>query len=344
MAYKKITEADLLGIGLIGIPDTPGLSTEEMQEKFEETARKVIIPTFNRFVDDVTERDSNTYTKDETDRAISDKVQEIGGADMQKAVYDSDNDGVVNSADNGTFLYVHTAGSLTGTGRYGAFKATVTETLANVNVNGSAFNVRCGDESEIELTAGNWYSFILDGDTVNFKQGGGLSKNKLALATATENTVASGFSFYSGDKELKTGTMKSNYDADGKYWVVKDGILGDQIYKGDWSQGDGYVQVAFPSGSMTYKALGNLIDLTDFTSMTIEVLSVSADGTSRTRTFYLADSGRNNVANGAVTGASVEKTVSIDISNLTGFHYIQPRGQYSNTKIKNIYLEKVGNE
>ena len=184
MAYKKITEADLLGIGLIGIPDTPGLSTEEMQEKFEETAREVIIPAFNRFVDDVTERDSNTYTKEETDRAISTKVQEIGSADMQKSVYDSDNDGVVDSADNGTFLYVHTAGSLTGTGRYGAFKATVTETLANVNVNGSAFNVRCGDESEIELTAGNWYSFILDGDTVNFKQGGAGLNFKVVGGTA----------------------------------------------------------------------------------------------------------------------------------------------------------------
>lgn len=194
MAYKKITEADLLGVGLLGIPDTPGLSTEEMQEKFEETARQVIIPAFNRFVDDVTERDNNTYTKEETDQAINDKVQEIGSADMRKAVYDSDNDGIVDSADNGTFLYVHTAGSLTGTGRYGAFKATAGETLANVNVNGSAFSVRCGDESEIELTAGSWYSFILDGDTVNFKQGGAGLNFKIVGGTAQpaspkENTI-----------------------------------------------------------------------------------------------------------------------------------------------------------
>lgn len=194
MAYKKITEADLLGIGLPGIPDTPGLSTEEMQEKFEETARQVIIPAFNRFVDDVTERDNNTYTKEETDQAINDKVQEIGSADMQKAVYDSDNDGIVDSADNGTFLYVHTAGSLTGTGIYGAFKATVTETLENVNVNGSVCSVTCGGDDEIELTAGSWYSFILDGDTVNFKQGGAGLNFKVVGGTVQpaspkENTI-----------------------------------------------------------------------------------------------------------------------------------------------------------
>lgn len=55
MAFEKITEEDLSGIGVIGLPDTPGLSTEEMQEKFEETARKVIIPKFNEAMDELPE-------------------------------------------------------------------------------------------------------------------------------------------------------------------------------------------------------------------------------------------------------------------------------------------------
>ena len=49
----KITEADLEGKGVIGLPDTPGLSTAEMQEKFEETARAVLVPAFNRLVEEL---------------------------------------------------------------------------------------------------------------------------------------------------------------------------------------------------------------------------------------------------------------------------------------------------
>lgn len=51
---EKITPEDLAGVGVIGLPDTPRLSTEEMQKKFEETAREVIIPKFNALVDALT--------------------------------------------------------------------------------------------------------------------------------------------------------------------------------------------------------------------------------------------------------------------------------------------------
>lgn len=53
MAFTKITNADLNNKGVIGLPDTPQLSTMAMQEKFEETARDVIIPKFNNLVDDL---------------------------------------------------------------------------------------------------------------------------------------------------------------------------------------------------------------------------------------------------------------------------------------------------
>lgn len=55
MAYKKIDDSDLLGKGVINLADTPGLSAQQMQEKFEETSRSVIIPHFNQLIDTLTE-------------------------------------------------------------------------------------------------------------------------------------------------------------------------------------------------------------------------------------------------------------------------------------------------
>ncbi len=48
---RKITEKDLEGKGVIGLPDVPGFSAEEMQRKFEEIPREVIIAKFNELID-----------------------------------------------------------------------------------------------------------------------------------------------------------------------------------------------------------------------------------------------------------------------------------------------------
>lgn len=51
MAFKKISDADLKGKGNIGRPDTPGVTTAEMQRILDELSREVIIPAFNALVD-----------------------------------------------------------------------------------------------------------------------------------------------------------------------------------------------------------------------------------------------------------------------------------------------------
>ena len=66
------------------------------------------------------------------------------------------------------------------------------------------------DQPETDLFVSG-KSILADVDTesktINFKAGGGLTKAKLALATATEATVFNGKTFYGGDsKELRTGT------------------------------------------------------------------------------------------------------------------------------------------
>ena len=47
MAFRKITEGDMLGKGNVGRPDTPGVSTAEMQRIMDEMPREVLAPAFN---------------------------------------------------------------------------------------------------------------------------------------------------------------------------------------------------------------------------------------------------------------------------------------------------------
>lgn len=172
MAFEKITENSLVNKGVIGLPDVPGLTTTEMQAKFDELSRDVIIPKLNEIVDglngdevglssqienpETKEKDviqnvvnaiyqvvkensdkrhdhenketldkvtselyesitelvsmfngisavDKTVTADDskipTSGAIVNYVTELGAGDMQKAVYDKDNTGIVDDAE-----------------------------------------------------------------------------------------------------------------------------------------------------------------------------------------------------------------------------------------------------
>lgn len=57
MAFTKITNDDLANKGVIGLPDAPDLSTQDMQEKFDEIALDVIVPKFNNLCDELDESD-----------------------------------------------------------------------------------------------------------------------------------------------------------------------------------------------------------------------------------------------------------------------------------------------
>lgn len=199
MELKKITEEDLYGVGVVGMEDTPNLSARQMQEKMEEVVRRVVIPAMNYNAD-------ITVTR----RELARTVFKSGSGDMLAGYYDTDLDGTVNRADNGMFIYTQTGSVLSGSGANGKFKATAGGTHTFFTIDGEEYAVKCGSESEIELTAGVWYAFVLDGEdrTVNFSRGGGLTGSKLALATATPDDVAASKTFYAAGKELKTGTAK----------------------------------------------------------------------------------------------------------------------------------------
>lgn len=251
MAFTKITDEDLLNKGVIGLPDTPGLSTSEMQAKFEQTAREVIIPMFNQLVDElldpsaasqigtkgknrtvqghidnlenphnVTAEQVGAYTKGQTEQAISDRISQIGSADMTQATYDPNHrqqDIFAYADSRGVSTYTHTkmdnVHHFNGSGTSGRAKMTAdVEAGDTVMLGGKEVPAYVGAETFADALAGEpvtgrWLTFTQDGTQINFNGGGGLSHSKLALATADTGDVISGKKFYSGDKSLKTGAI-----------------------------------------------------------------------------------------------------------------------------------------
>ena len=94
----KITSADRTGKGVTGLPDTPGLSTGDMQTRFDSLGN-LAIDKFNAVVDSVTDTVTNDDLKIPTNKAIVNYVQAMGGGDMTKAVYDTNNDGIVDNSE-----------------------------------------------------------------------------------------------------------------------------------------------------------------------------------------------------------------------------------------------------
>ena len=93
----KISSADRAGKGVTGLPDTPGLSTGDMQARFDSLGN-LAIDKFNAVVDCAGDTISNDGTKLPTMKAIVAYVSAMGGGDMTKAVYDTDDDGVVDNS------------------------------------------------------------------------------------------------------------------------------------------------------------------------------------------------------------------------------------------------------
>lgn len=59
MAFNEITTSDTAGKGVVGLPDTPGLSASEMQRRFDEIALEVIIPKYNQLIADIKSTDAS---------------------------------------------------------------------------------------------------------------------------------------------------------------------------------------------------------------------------------------------------------------------------------------------
>lgn len=337
-----ITQEEIDENNVKSAPDQFEGEAEEAKHIFDKLP-ELIAEKFNKLVGYIKE---TFYTKAQTDAIVRERVQNIGAGDMSQTEYDSNEDGIVNSADNGIFSYIQTAdGALSGSGRHGQFKAAVTQTVSAFDINGAEYAVNCAGESEIELIAGAWYTFVLDGDTINFNGGGGLSKSKFALATAAEENVTKGMTFYSQDKQIKTGKGCFGY-LNGKYYLFRDGEFWNGFHiasAGKWFVVDGRIKVNFTSADMVTLSNHFPVEIGDFTQVHFVVTDAPEDDV-HMYLYEVNSSGATSsdtFARGTITEAR-EYTVSLEKHITAGntCFYISPRARKSGAamRISEIYL------
>lgn len=120
MSFTNITDEELVGKGVTGLPDTPGLTTEEMQAQFDE------YPVFlkDKFKGLIAELEATTaalsigaavpenITADGNIQSILEGLRNyvdatvvaLGTGDMARGIYDPDRDGIIAPAQGGTGL------------------------------------------------------------------------------------------------------------------------------------------------------------------------------------------------------------------------------------------------
>lgn len=137
MALSKIMEADLLGKGVFGQADVPGLGASEMQQKVEEIVRSVVIPKFNANVDLTCSKEDLAGAQFAAGAVSSvfgragDVSAAAGDYEAAQIAYESGGSGLASGSVQGAIdelasglggkaAAVHAHGGLTGDGKLGA--------------------------------------------------------------------------------------------------------------------------------------------------------------------------------------------------------------------------------
>lgn len=133
-----------------------------------------------------------------------------GTAMMTKAQYDPAGGGLNICVQEYECSKSGSVYALTGEGAVGRFKVPAAWSAGDTwTVNGKAVPAYCGADAVDgdTIVKGRWVLFFYDGTQLNFNGGGGLSKSKLAQATAADTDVLTGKKYYAGGKTIKEGKM-----------------------------------------------------------------------------------------------------------------------------------------
>lgn len=235
MAFEKITDADLLGKGVIGQPDVPGLSALEMQGKIEEIVRAVVIPKVNGLIDDI-------VTELATKQELSDIVVEAGAvtsvfgragavtaqsgdytAEMvgaapaiHKNQHKTGGTDALSPSDIGAATERHTHGALTADGKVGTQNGKVLMTgfggaVTAVTKGDSGFvlppTVTEATQTTVSVALADNHEYVYSGVhaiTINAGSGNGETWGQITFnSTANPTVTLSGFANIAGDDYTK---------------------------------------------------------------------------------------------------------------------------------------------
>lgn len=165
-------------------------------------------------------------------------------------VYDNDGFGAIprvymkksDYADDVIYTYTQSENTLVGSGSNGKFKATSSGEITSFTIGEQNYTVKQGEETSINLIAGNWYSFILDttDNTINFSSGGASNPLNFQIVGGTtqpsnpkENTIWINTDTAIGEYQFSSTQPKTRADGSplqtGDVWI-KTGVASNVTF------------------------------------------------------------------------------------------------------------------
>lgn len=198
-----------------GLPEDTPATAQGVLEAMQAGATEHAARTDNPHA--VTAAQTGAYTKEETEEAIGRRVVEIGAGDMAQAVYDPARLGVDVTVQTYTHTRSGTVHNFAGSGANGRALMTADVQAGDTfAVNGEPVTAYMGTESAAGAMAGSqwsgrWVSFVFDGETLNFKGGGGLPAAD--RAKLIPGNIKAGVTFFEGTPRAVAGTFTADADA-----------------------------------------------------------------------------------------------------------------------------------
>lgn len=119
MAFNKITDQDTAGLGVTGLADVPGLSTEDMQEQFDEFPR-YLVTRLNQLIDELMAEAAAEFigSKDGNVQADIDTLKAQVAAKVEESAFEALNAEVQKKANAADVIVKNSTEPYTPTDQY----------------------------------------------------------------------------------------------------------------------------------------------------------------------------------------------------------------------------------